>query len=137
MRDKSFNDFHSVYTFHIFSNYIPSLFNYSRIQRLDRGISDDLCVLVFVVSVHTISMYFFCVRCLCVLCLCEWSKSVLVDPYHLLLPFTLHMTFYSEFWTFSRFSTFFLPSLFLGEAPRVISSSLVELILICDIGLFN
>ena len=83
-------------SFNLFPNYIPSLFNYSRIQRLDRGISDNLCVRAFVVSVQTFS-------CVCAVCV---SESYLDQPSDKVVPFTLYKPFYREFWTFSTLKLF-------------------------------
>ena len=69
--------------FNIRPNYIPSSFNFSQIQRFYRGISDNLCVPVFVVSVHTISVVILCVYCLCECCGGQRGNAVffVVDSY--------------------------------------------------------
>ena len=90
----------SLIELNLFPNYVPSSFNYSRSQQFYRTISDNLCVRVFVVSVHTISMYFLCVRCLC-----EWKTTY---------RGTLQLLPLCDFLlTFSQHFNFFLPSLFL------------------------
>ena len=97
----SFNKLHSlrscnfVNSFNLFPNYIPSLFNYSRIQRLDRGISDNLCVQ------YTQFRCISCVWCVCVKCWHEnthrWEGLQVLYYFH-------SVSFY---WHFHNISTFF------------------------------